>query len=308
MKAAINHTMTTRLWAMLILLSILWGGSFFFVGVAVSSLPPLTIVSLRVCIAAIVLWVIAAVFGLRPPKGFKVWAAFLVMGLLNNVIPFGLIVWGQTQITSGVASILNAATPIFTVMIAGILLPDEKPTPLKLFGVMIGFVGVTVMVGLPALIGENSLLAQLAIIGATLSYAFAGVYGRRFKAFDIKPLTIAAGQVTASSIVLLPFTFFVDGIIDVSLIGMWVWSAVIGLAILSTALAYVLYFKILELAGATNVLLVTLLVPVSASLLGFLFLNESLDVIHVVGMGIIATSLVVIDGRLWHQIKKSYST
>ncbi|KZN59781.1 hypothetical protein N478_26235 [Pseudoalteromonas luteoviolacea S4060-1] len=288
---------------MLICLSVLWGGSFFFVGVAVNSLPALTIVTLRVGIAAIVLWSIAGVFGLRPPKGLKVWVAFVVMGLLNNVIPFGLIVWGQTQIASGVASILNAATPMFTVMIAGILLPDEKPTPMKLIGVMIGFVGVAVMIGIPALIGENSLLAQLAIIGGTLSYAFAGVYGRRFKAFGIKPLTTAAGQVTASTILLLPLTLLVDGMVDVTLISMWTWSAVIGLAVMSTAIAYVLYFKILELAGATNVLLVTLLVPVSAMLLGFLFLNESLDAIHLLGMGLIAIGLCVIDGRLWNQFK-----
>ncbi|KZN30728.1 ABC transporter permease [Pseudoalteromonas luteoviolacea S2607] len=303
MNATISHAMTVQVWTMLICLSVLWGGSFFFVGVAVNSFPALTIVTLRVGIAAIVLWGIVGIFGLRPPKGLKIWVAFLVMGLLNNVIPFGLIVWGQTQITSGVASILNAATPIFTVMIAGILLPDEKPTPMKLIGVMIGFVGVAVMIGIPALIGENSLLAQLAIIGATISYACAGVYGRRFKAFDIKPLTTAAGQVTASTILLLPLTLFVDGIVDVTLISMSTWSAVIGLAVMSTAIAYVLYFKILELAGATNVLLVTLLVPVSAILLGFLFLNESLDAIHLLGMGLIAIGLCVIDGRLWNQFK-----
>ncbi|WP_244951692.1 DMT family transporter [Pseudoalteromonas luteoviolacea] len=303
MKVIIMHTMTAKLWTMLILLSILWGGSFFFVGVVVNSLPPLTIVTLRVGIAAIVLWIIAALFGLRPPKGLTKWVAFLVMGLLNNVIPFVMIVWGQTQIASGVASILNAATPIFTVLVAGVLLPDEKPTLLKLFGVMIGFAGVAIMIGVPALVGESALLAQFAIIGAAISYAFAGVYGRRFKAFGLNPLTIAAGQVTASTIVLIPITIFVDGIVNVSLISISIWSAIFGLAVISTALAYVLYFKILALAGATNVLLVTLLVPVSASLLGYLFLNESFDDINIIGMGLIASGLLAIDGRLWHQIK-----
>lgn len=307
MTSSINHSMNSKVWAMLILLSILWGGSFFFVGVVVNDLPPLTIVTLRVGIAAFTLWGIAMMLGLRPPKSLKVWGAFLGMGLLNNVIPFALIVWGQTQIASGLASILNAATPIFTVVVAGILLPDERPTPLKLFGVVLGFVGVVVMIGVPALGGVGSLFAQLAIVAATVSYAFAGVYGRRFKSLGINPVVTAAGQVTASTLLLLPITLFVDGTIDTERTNMSTWIAITGLAVASTAIAYVLYFKILELAGATNVLLVTLLVPVSATLLGSLFLNESLEVIHILGMGLIAFGLSAIDGRLWHRLKSTFA-
>ncbi|MFS1933916.1 DMT family transporter [Vibrio splendidus] len=303
MTSTINISMNARVWAMLILLSMLWGGSFFFVGVVVTDLPPLTIVALRVGIAAITLWIIALMIGLRPPKELRVWGAFLGMGLLNNVVPFSLIVWGQTQIASGLASILNAATPIFAVVVAGILLPDERVTPLKLVGVGIGFVGVVVMIGLPALSGGGSLIAQLAIITAALSYAFAGVYGRRFKAMGINPIITAAGQVTASTMVLTPVALMVDGPLDVVAMSGDTWAAIAGLAVLSTAVAYVLYFKILELAGATNVLLVTLLVPVSAILLGSLFLNESLEVIHFVGMLLIAIGLSAIDGRLWRRIK-----
>ncbi|MEZ9337897.1 DMT family transporter [Vibrio splendidus] len=303
MTSTINISMNARVWAMLILLSMLWGGSFFFVGVVVTDLPPLTIVALRVGIAAITLWIIALMIGLRPPKELRVWGAFLGMGLLNNVVPFALIVWGQTQIASGLASILNAATPIFAVVVAGILLPDERVTPLKLVGVGIGFVGVVVMIGLPALSGGGSLIAQLAIIAAALSYAFAGVYGRRFKAMEINPIITAAGQVTASTMVLTPVALMVDGPLDVVAMNGDIWAAIVGLAVLSTAVAYILYFKILELAGATNVLLVTLLVPVSAILLGSLFLNESLKVIHFVGMLLIAIGLSAIDGRLWRRIK-----
>lgn len=303
MTSAINTLMNARVWAMLILLSMLWGGSFFFVGVVVTELPPLTIVTLRVGIAAITLWVIALMLGLRPPKELSVWASFLAMGLLNNVLPFVLIVWGQTQIASGLASILNAATPIFTVLVAGLLLADERLTPLKLAGVAIGFIGVVVMVGLPALSGSDSLLAQLAIIAATLSYAFAGVYGRRFKTMGLNPIIIAAGQVTASTLVLLPIAFAVDGQLDVAAVSVETWSAIAGLAVLSTAVAYVLYFKILALAGATNVVLVTLLVPVSAVLLGSLFLNESLETVYFVGMLLIALGLSAIDGRLWARLK-----
>ena len=262
MTSSINTSMGAREWAMLIVLSVLWGGSFFFVGVAVADLPPLTIVTLRVGLAAITLWSIALVMGLRPPKSVGIWTAFLGMGLLNNVIPFVLIVWGQTQIASGLASILNATTPLFTVVVAGMLLPDERATPLKLMGVAVGFIGVVVMIGLPAM-GEgegDSTLAQVAIIAAALSYALAGVYGRRFKVMAVNPIVTAAGQVTASAIVLAPIAFTVDGPLDIVGPSVGTWAAIVGLAVLSTATAYVLYFKLLESAGATNLLLVTLLI------------------------------------------------
>ncbi|MCG7499606.1 DMT family transporter [Vibrio sp. Of7-15] len=222
-------------------------------------------------------------------------------------IPFALIVWGQTQIASGLASILNAATPIFAVVVAGFLLPDERPTPLKLIGVVLGFVGVVVMIGVPAPGGEAKLLAQLAIVAATLSYAFAGVYGRRFKGLGINPVLTAAGQVTASTLILSPVAFFVDGAVDIEKVSTHTWMAIIALAVVSTAIAYVLFFKILELAGATNVLLVTLLVPVSAILLGTLFLGETLDWIHFLGMLLIALGLSAIDGRLWHRMKSVFA-
>ncbi|WP_200769007.1 DMT family transporter [Vibrio nigripulchritudo] len=307
MTSAINHAMSSKVWAMLILLSILWGGSFFFIGVAVNDLPPLSIVTLRVGIAAFTLWSIAMMIGLRPPESLNVWVSFLGMGLLNNVIPFTLIVWGQTQIASGLASILNAATPIFTVVVAGIILPDERPTPLKLIGVVVGFMGVAVMIGVPTLRDESNLLAQLAIVVAAISYALAGVYGRRFKSLGVNPVMTAAGQVTASTLVLLPIMLCVDGTINTGSTNMSTWIAIVGLAVASTAIAYILYFRILELAGATNVLLVTLLVPVSAVLLGALFLNESLEMIHFIGMGLIALGLSVIDGRIWNRMKSVFA-
>lgn len=303
MTAAIMTSMNARVWAMLVTLSILWGGSFFFVGVVVGELPPLTIVTLRVGIAAMALWMIALVIGLRPPTGIRIWGTFLGIGLLNNVLPFALIVWGQTQIASGLASILNAATPIFAVVVAGILLPDERPTALKIIGVCIGFIGVVVMIGFPALSNGGHLVPQLAIIAAALSYAFAGVYGRKFKAMNIHPIIISAGQVSASTLILLPITLFVDGPIDLASTSLQTWFAITGLAVASTAIAYVLYFKILEIAGVTNVLLVTLLVPVSAILLGSVFLNESLQTIHFIGMMLIALGLSAIDGRLWRRLK-----
>ncbi|MBY6032322.1 DMT family transporter [Marinobacter daepoensis] len=302
MTSSINASMGGREWIMLISLSVLWGGSFFFIGVAVADLPPLTIVTLRVSIAAVLLWTTAFVMGLRPPKGLNIWAAFLGMGLLNNVIPFSLIVWGQTQIASGLASILNAATPIFTVVVAGLFLPDERVTPRKALGVTVGFIGVVVMIGLPAINGIG-VLAHFAVIAATLFYAFAGVFGRRFKTMGVNPLVSAAGQVTASSLWLAPVALAVDGPIHLADLKISVLGSVFGLAFFSTAIAYVLYFKILESSGATNLLLVTLLVPVSAILLGSLFLNEELGAVHYLGMAMIAAGLSIIDGRLWRSRK-----
>jgi len=301
--SSINTSMGAREWLMLIALSVLWGGSFFFVGVAVSELPPLTIVTLRVGLAAITLWTIALLMGLRPPKSIKIWLAFIGMGLLNNVIPFSLIVWGQTHITSGLASILNATTPLFGVVVVGLLLADERATPMKLIGVAVGFVGVVMMIGMPSIdvAGQGSILAQVAILIAALSYAFASVFGRRFKAMELKPIIIAAGQVTGSSLVLAPVALYVDGPLNLfgpSAPSFATWASILTLAVFSTALAYVLYFKILASSGATNILLVTLLVPVSAILLGSLFLNETLEWIHFVGMGLIAVGLSAIDGRL----------
>lgn len=301
MTTAINSTMGAREWAMLIVLSILWGGSFFFVGVAVADFPPLTLVTLRVGLAAIALWGIAAIMGLRPPTQPKVWLAFLGMGLLNNVIPFVLIVWGQTQIASGLASIFNAATPLFTVLVAGLLLTDERATPMKLIGVTIGFVGVMVMIGGPAIAEGGHTLAQLAVLAAALSYAFAGVYGRRFKTMKVSPIITAAGQVSASTLVLIPLALLVDDPLNLPVPDLTSWAAVVGLALLSTAIAYVLYFRLLESAGATNLLLVTLLIPVSAIVLGALFLDERLQPIHFLGMALIALGLSAIDGRLWRR-------
>ena len=304
MTSSINTSMGMREWLMLITLSLLWGGSFFFVGVAVAELPPLTIVTLRVGLAAITLWIIVLFMGLSLPKSPNVWVAFLIMGLLNNVIPFSLIVWGQTHIASGLASVLNATTPLFGVIVVGLLLVDERATAMKLVGVAVGFLGVVMMIGIPSLdsVKQGTILAQIAILGAALSYAFASVFGRRFKAMGLKPIIIAAGQVTGSTGLLAPVAFYVDG--PLALLGpgspsIIVWASILTLAVFSTALAYILYFKILASSGATNILLVTLLVPVSAIFLGLLFLNETLQWVNLAGMALIAIGLSAIDGRLW---------
>jgi len=285
-------------WLLLVILSIVWGGSFFFVGVAVEVLPPLTIVALRVSLAALALLAVVHFTGLRMPTNPKIWIAFILMGILNNVIPFTLIVWGQTHIASGLASILNATTPLFTIVAAHFLTKDEKMTTRKLTGVIIGFAGVVIMLGHEALAGlGDSVFAKLAVLGAAISYSLAGIFGRRFAQSGIKPVVTATGQVTASSILLIPLAVFYDKPLTLPMPGFDIWFAIIGLALISTAFAYILYFRILSTAGATNLLLVTLLIPVSAILLGTAVLGEQLELKHMLGMGLISIGLLSIDGR-----------
>ena len=289
---------------MLITLSVLWGGSFFSIGVAVTGLPPLTIVTLRVGIAALVLWILLFFSGDKAPRSGSLWRAFFTMGFINNVIPFSLIVWGQTHIASGLASILNATTPIFTIVIAGLLLADERLTTKKVVGIVIGFSGVTVMIGASSLkqLGTET-MAQLAILAAAVFYGFSTTYGRRFKAMGLSPLQTATGQLSAATIMLLPLMFFIEQPYQLANPPVEVWLAVASLGVFSTALAFILFFNILSSAGATNVSLVTFLVPVTAILLGWLILDERLNYEHFLGMLLIGIGLAAIDGRLWTKLK-----
>jgi drug/metabolite transporter (DMT)-like permease len=298
-QPVINRSMTPLEWTMLVALSILWGGSFFFTGIAVKELPPFTIVLLRVGVAAVILNLVVRIMGLSMPRDGRIWAAFFGMGFLNNAVPFTLFVFGQTHIASGLASILNATTPLFTVVVAHLFTSDEKMTGNRLAGVLIGLFGVAVMIGRQALedLGADT-LAQLACLGAALSYGFAGVYGRRFKRLGIAPMLTATGQVTASTVMLLPIALIADHPWALPAPSWPVLAAMLGIAALSTALAYVLYFRILATAGATNLLLVTFLIPVSAIILGTLVLREPLVGTQLVGMALIGLGLAAIDGRL----------
>jgi drug/metabolite transporter (DMT)-like permease len=295
-----TRSMSGSDWLLLILLSIVWGGSFFFAKVAVAELPPLTIVLARVTIAAAALHLLVLATGQRMPGETALWRDFLLMGLLNNAIPFSLIFWGQKEIASGLASILNATTPLFTVLVAHACTADEKATPAKLCGVGFGIIGVALMIGLDLAGGlGDHLWSELAVLAAALSYAFAGVFGRRFRGRP--PLVVAAGQLTGSSILILPLAFLIDRPWTLPMPSSGTWAALIGLALLSTALAYVIFFRILARAGATNLLLVTFLIPVSALLLGIAFLGEVLSAHHLLGMLLIGCGLGAIDGR-WRRI------
>ena len=289
---------------MLAALALVWGASFFFNGVAVRELPVFTIVVGRVALAALILILILKVKGESLPADRRVWTAFFAMGLLNNAIPFSLIVWGQQHIASSLAAILNASTPLFTVVFAHFLTRDERMTSGKLVGVVAGFAGVAVMVGLNAFqaLGTH-IVAQLMCLAGAASYAFAGIFGRRFQAMGVTPMMTATGQVVASSVLLTPLMLVIDrpwtfGVPSIAAIG-----ALIGVAAISTALAYVLYFQILSSAGPTNLLLVTFLIPVSAILLGVICLHESLAPKHIAGMVLIGIGLAAIDGRPWRMLR-----
>ena len=285
-------------WLLLLLLSLLWGASFFFGKIAVAEWPPLAVVLARVGMAAAALLLVVRLSGQSMRVGGRMWLAFFGMGLLNNLIPFGLIFWGQTQIASGLASILNATTPLFGVIVAHFFGRDENVTGLKLAGVSAGIVGVAILTGPDAIDGlGGSLLPRLACLAAALSYGFAALFGRRFR--ELPPLVTAAGQVSATTVMTIPLLVLLDPPWLLPLPSAKVTLSLVGLALLSTALAYVIFFRVMRRAGGTNVVLVTFLIPVSAILLGWGILGEALLPRHLWGMAAIAAGLALIDGRLF---------
>ena len=300
MYAPVSSHMNFHVWVMLVVLSILWGTSFIFTEIALEDFRPLTIATLRVSGAASALWIYLLIIGAEIPRSLSIWGAFLIMGIVNNAIPFAAIMFAQTLISASLASILNSTAPLFTVVLAGILLSDERISTARIFAVILGFVGVVVMIGSPALLGIGTdVLAQCVVLGASVSYAFSAVFARRFKAMGLQPSVLAVGMLTMSSLCLAPVAIFVDRPFTLDAPEISAITAATGVALLSTALAYILYFRILAAAGATNLLLVTFLIPVSAILLGVNFLGESLNLSQIVGMFLIGLGLAVMDGRIF---------
>jgi drug/metabolite transporter (DMT)-like permease len=275
----IRTVMNRSDWATMLALAVIWGGAFLCISVAVQSVPPLTYVWVRLTIAAAGLWLFLAWRGQTAGLPRSIWGAMLVLALLNNIIPFILFGWGQTHIASGLASILNATTPIWGVIVAHVFTSDERLTPRKLAGILLGFGGVALMIG-PDLLSSigNDVLAQLACVTAALLYALAGVWARRFRRQGVTPISVATGQLTVGALVMLPVALTFDR----------PWEQAFP----------PLYFRLIDSAGATNALLVTLLVPPIAILMGWLFLGEVIDPRDFAGMGFIALGLAAIDGRL----------
>jgi len=291
--------MNARLWTLLVALSVVWGGSFFFVEIALAAFEPLTIVFGRVSLAAVALLIFVYASGERMPMNVKAWGGFLLMGVLNNVIPFTLIVWGQTRIDSGLASILNATTPLFTIVLAHFLTTDERMTMAKTIGIVLGITGVAVLIGPGALADlGGQVLGKLAILGAALSYGFAAIFGRRLSRY---PTSVAAtGMLIGSTVMMAPLMFAFEHPLQAAP-DAYALSAIIAIALFSTAAAYLMYFHILAWAGATNLALVTFLIPPTALGLGVVFLDEALTVNALAGLTLIGLGLAAVDGRLFRR-------
>ncbi|HKQ44924.1 MAG TPA: DMT family transporter [Rhizomicrobium sp.] len=294
--------MSARNWGLLVLLALLWGSSFYFYKVLIAVLPPVTVVLGRVGIAAIALnlWLWAQ--GQALPLKDGMWLRFLWLGFLNNVVCFVLIAWSETRITSGMASILNGTTPIFMVLVAHWLTHDDRMSVNKVTGILFGFAGTLVLVGPDALAGGGELLGELAVIAASCLYAFAAVYSRRFTAMPA--LVAATGQVTGATAILLPLSLLFDRPWTLAMPGADIWASLLFIALMNTAAAYWVYYKMLATTGVTYISLVTFLIPPVALLLGAVFLQESITLHALIGMAIIALGLLAVDGRLPARVKR----
>ena len=289
--------MSGRAWVELGLLSLLWGGSFFSIAIALREIGPFTAVLHRVGWAALLLWVIVLARGLPIPRDPRLWGAFLVMGCLNNVIPFSLMSWGQTHVESGVVSIFNAMTAPLGVLVAACLLADERLTQNRAGGVLLAFAGACVVIGLDNIANlDLRALGQWAVIAGALSYAFASTWAK-MTLRGIDPMVAAAGMLTASTLVMFPFASMVEGFPTLALT-LNTWAAIGYYAIFATALAYLLYYRVLGMAGAGNLMLCTLLIPPVAIFLGWAFLGERLLPQAFAGFALIAAGLILIDGRI----------
>ncbi|WP_246849621.1 DMT family transporter [Rubellimicrobium arenae] len=289
--------MSARAWLEMGLLGCIWGASFLSNRVALHEVGVATTVAVRVVGACAVLWIVVWRQGLPVPRQPWLWAAFLLMGLLGNAVPFSLITWGQLTIPSGLAAILNASTALMGVIVAALAFRDERLTPRKMLGVAAGFAGVVTVIGPASLANfDPTSLAQIAILGAALSYALSGAFAR-FAARGLAPEVAAAGMLTGASVIMGPAALILDGLPRM----MWspeVWGALGYLAVVSTAFAYLIFYRLLRMAGAGNTSLVTLLVAPIAILLGAVVLSEALPLRAFGGFGLLALGLLILDGRL----------
>ncbi len=292
--------MNARNWGLLLVLSLLWGSSFFFYKILVAVLPPVTVVLGRVGIAAVAMNLWLLVQGQRMPLGLRLWLRFALLGFLNNVLPFILIAWGETRITSGMASILNATTPIFMVAVAHWGTEDEKLSLGKALGIGFGIAGVIVLVGPAAFHGASAIWGELAVVGASCVYGFGGVYSRRFK--DLTPLVAATGQITGATLLLIPLSLLIDHPWTLPMPDTQAWASLLAIALFNTALAYVVYYRMVASVGVTYISLVTFLIPVIALWLGAVFLSETVTAQALTGMVIIALGMAAADERLFKRL------
>lgn len=292
-------------WALIAILSILWGGAFFLIEIGLRSYPPVTLVFMRLVLAVPPMWIAMRLMGERLPTGMRIWGLLAVVGALNCALPFILFFWGQQYLDSGYASILNATTPLWGVITAHFLTQDEKATPARIIGVMIGMAGIVVMIGPEAMKGlSNNLFAQLACIVSTIFYSFAAIYGRRLSQTELTPMAVATGQTLIAALMMVPVVAIVDQPWSLRMPRLDATLAGITLALFSTALAYTLYFRLIDRSGASNAQLVAFLMPILAVILGIAFLGESLSGGQIAGAALIAVGLAILDGRLVARFEK----
>jgi len=298
-----QKSLSGRAWAEMLVLALIWGGSFLSIRIALDEISPLMSVAHRVTWAMLVLWVVVAVMRIPLPRNPRIWFAFVVMGLLNNVIPFVLMAWGQLHIESGLTSILNAFTAVVGVVMAALFFSDERLTPRKIIGVVLGFFGVAVAIGLENFQNfDLRSLAQLAVIGGTVAYAVAGVWARK-NLVGMPPQLAAAGMLTGATVIMLPLVYFVEGLPTFDLKPRTL-VAIGYYAVIATAAAYLLYYRVLAMAGSGNLMLVTLLVAPIAITLGAVVLGEKLSANAFVGLVILAVGLIILDGRVWKALRR----
>lgn len=300
--AASTKALTGREIVLFGFLALFFGTTFFYAEVALTAFGPLTIVSVRLTVAASILWIIVALLGLQPPRGMRPWGRLLVMGVINNALPFSCIVWAQMHITSGVAGILNATTPLFVLVFAHLLTSDERMSWRKLLAVLIGLGGVMLMIG-PAAVAQldPTSVGQFVMLSTSVMYAFAAIWGRKLR--DLHPLVAATGTLTLSAIILVPLALTLEGVpsgwppVEVAL-------AMTGLSVLSTVCAYSLYFHLLNRVGSTNLILVTFLVPIVALVFGTLVLRETVSNDALLGMATVGIALTLVDGRILRPLER----
>ncbi len=260
--------------ALLLALATLWGASYTFIKVGVETIPPVTLIAARTLIAGGLLLVVIRSRGLRLPKDAATWRRFLFQACLNSVIPFTLIAWAERTVDAGLATILNSTSPIFAFLLTAVMTRHEMVTARKLFGVFAGIAGTCLIIGVQALDGlGRELWAQLAIVAATVCYAGAAIFGRTFKALD--PIMPAAGSLLCGAAILIPVSFAVDQ--------PWMLApsrqsvlALLGLSVFSTALAFVIYFRLVQTLGSVGTTSQSYLrVPIGVAI-GAIFLGETL--------------------------------
>ena len=297
-----QKTISGRAWAELTLLALIWGASFLAIRIAITEVPVLTSVLLRTSLAMTALWLYVVARRLPLPRDAATWAGLVAMGALNNVIPFALMAWGQLHIETGLTSILNAASAVFGVLVAALVFADERLSARKIAGVGLGFAGVVTVIG-PGLLAALDLrsLGQLAVLGGALSYAFAAAFARA-RLSHLRPEVAAAGMLAGSTLILLPLVLLFDGVPTLDYRPV-TWAAVGYYALIATALAYLLYYRILAMAGSGNLMVVTLLIPPVSITLGALVLDEALAARAYAGFALIALGLSVLDGRAWARLR-----